>query len=321
VSWVNFTDYSIQCAATDAVGNSETPGAGVTFTFDNLAPEVSIDSIEPGSGVIGFSGFAEIEWHSSKAGTFHIELGGDGTLNSGTPIGSPNTGSCESNTPVIVGIDESELGDNGASQIWIIVEDSDDPLKAGTIWVEIVDDQSAPEIVIKLPAEGYYGPISEISGTATDQQISKLYPDYHNQEGSVDGAGVEKIEIAIFDGECYYDGNGFACYDEVWLEVAGTDTWSYDTGAIEWRGGVKYTVRARAADKVGNQEVPGADVEFTFAAPIPPKKEKSYLGKGCAMDDGANAPEDTGGVLLPFLVLILLTYALRTRSRRSDRTI
>ncbi len=320
VSWVSLTDYTIQCAATDAVGNSETPGAGVTFTFDDRAPEVAIDSIAPGSGVIGFSGYAEIEWHSNKAGTFHIELGGDGTLNSGTPVGLPDTGSCESDTPVIIRIDESEVGDNGASQIWIIVEDSDDPSKTGSTWVEIADDQTAPETAIKIPEDGYHGPINQIGGTVTDPQISRLYPDYHNQEGSVDGAGVEKVEIAIFDGECYYDGNDFASPVEVWLACADTTAWTYDTGAIEWHSGVKYTARARAVDKVGNQEMPGAEVEFTFAAPIPPKKKKSYLGKGCAINDEAATPGDTGGFLLPFLVLILLTYTLRMRSRNFRKT-
>jgi hypothetical protein len=338
ISWGDDVTYEVRLwsRATDNVSSVEVKGPDleppdvsspdVSFTYDSESPTVSIVSVTPNPPIIGCDQYIEIEWQSDEDGKFYVEVGGDGTRGSGRPIGTPNTGSCYANTPAPpVTIEESELpelpnGKRGASQIWIIVEDEAEPPNPGNTWIQAVDDRVAPVTTIETPKNGSRVPeLPQIRGKAIDPQLDRLYPTYHNQEGKVNGAGVEKVEITIFsvDHNLYYDPDNGGRFTspappDPPFRAIGTDPWSYDTRAVPWENGGIYIIRVWSTDKLSNRETPEKEAKFTFLVLPPPPR---VTGNGCAFTQRPTRPEDMAGFFLPLVGLILLGYALRWRRR------
>lgn len=84
-------------------------------------------------------------FYANKDGEFYIERGGNGTVGSGMPIGSPSTDSCDAYVTRTVTIHESELPNNRTSKIWVIAKDLSDPPHWGNDFVEITRPPSKEE--------------------------------------------------------------------------------------------------------------------------------------------------------------------------------
>ena len=106
------------------------------------------------------------------------------------------------------------------------------------LWIDTQLPNSAPN----YPAnDGYYNSVSQITGVA--------------YEGAT-GSGINKIEIAIkrFSDNNYWIGTTWVPLQN-WILANGTANWSYDTSAIKWTTGTKYSIQSRATDNALNVEI------------------------------------------------------------------
>jgi hypothetical protein len=107
--------------------------------------------------------------------------------------------------------------------------------------IRINFDSSQPISVIKVPANGIVtNKLAMISGNSTDPG----------------GSGIKSIQINIkrLSDNRYWTGTFWATSIS-WLNVSGSTTWYYNSGAIVWTSGVKYQVQSRALDYAGNLEL------------------------------------------------------------------
>lgn len=293
VPWADFTNYTVQSMAGDVIGNVETPGTGITFTFNSQVPTVTINSVS--HSVVGPSQSTTVDWVSDMNGTYYVEVGGTGAVGSGTLITS---GLCTSSVSVNTIIYDTDLADDALSTVWFMV---DTGANVGNQSVQIHDDQTAPSSAITEPADGTSpDTATSVAGTASDSG----------------GSVVSVVEVSISNGLDYYDpvSGDFTSAAEVWLAASGTTLWSFDTGSVPWEYKTVYSLRSRAADAVGNTETPGTGVTFTFTGNHPPVLLPSKSKGGCALSHDAS-PDPIWGLLPAGLLLVALLVVLRKRRR------
>jgi subtilisin family serine protease len=206
---------------------------------------------------------AAITWTCKHDGTYSVEVGGDGTAGSGDVIAG---GVCYVDDQIVTQVFESDLPDNQASPIYIVVAEA---LCAGFATVTLYDDHTAPCADIDYPTQdSTLGALSRITGTAQDSG----------------GASVSRVGVALYDGSVYYDGGGFASLTPVYLDAAGMESWAFDTSGISWQDGVTYAVYVETEDSVGNVTATPGSATFTYLAGAPTLTiesiSKTVLGAG-----------------------------------------
>ncbi|MBN1810095.1 MAG: hypothetical protein JW909_13595 [Planctomycetes bacterium] len=145
-----------------AVGTTAT-SANYSLEVGYIGPAAAVDWLEitqlPTPDTIGGGGTSEFKWTSQKAGTYYIEVGGDGSIGSGTQIG---TGTCAAGVEETTSVTEANLADDAANTVYVIVDAGGDVLakQAG-----IVDDESAPAITLVQVA---------VAGTVDDATVTEV---------------------------------------------------------------------------------------------------------------------------------------------------
>jgi len=104
--------------AIDATGNREAVKTE-TYVIDLVSPTVSLVSAAPDP--FGLLTTRTISWQSNEAGIYAVELGGTGTLGSGTTLA---LGSITANTPVDQVMNGYQLSFSAATPLWIYVTDA-----------------------------------------------------------------------------------------------------------------------------------------------------------------------------------------------------
>lgn len=90
-----------------------------TYMVDLTSPMISF--VGPAPNAMGLLASASIVWQSDKAGSYVVELGGTGSLGSGTVLA---TGTASVSTPVNQPIAGTQLSYAAATPLWIYVTDS-----------------------------------------------------------------------------------------------------------------------------------------------------------------------------------------------------
>jgi hypothetical protein len=209
-------------------------------------PAVVVDSVS--QDVLGTGDSATITWTCKHDGTYSVEVGGNGTAGSGTIL---ETGSCQVDDQIQSVVSESDLPDNQASAVYIIVAEA--PC-AGFAVVILYDDQTGPSSQVDYPAPGStLGTLNLLTGSAAD----------------TGGAEVARVSVALYDGAFYYDGAAFAATESVYLDATGITSWSFDSSSVPWADGINYTIYIQAEDTVGNIAGGESSVTFTFLIGAP----------------------------------------------------
>ncbi|MHC4661090.1 MAG: M14 family zinc carboxypeptidase [Planctomycetota bacterium] len=300
-SSINFPDgwYYVYSRGVDAVGNVETPDDGTKFRVLSGSPTVEFRSIS--SYVIGPSLKSTINWNVDYDGQYYIEVGGNGM---------PGTGSLLTEGPVTAGeivsvsVMTTDLPINITSRIHIIAVNPLD--KVGHVSVDISNDHTPPSSQISAPVTGEkYCSLQAFHGTAED----------------AGGSNVADVKFSLFNGSKYFEGKTFTGDGETWITATGTTDWSFNAKTIPLNPGI-YTLRSRAADTVGNVELPSSEVTFEIKGEtdelwIPyylhEKNKKKKKSGFCAMTSGDNGPGDIFGTLLPVFMILAAIILLRMR--------
>lgn len=110
---------SLKFFAVDAASNQETPIKAETYVIDLVSPTISL--VGPGPGLFGLLTMQEITWQSNETGVYVVELGGTGTLGTGTQLASGNV---TANTSVPQQVRGSDLSFTSPTSLWIYVTDA-----------------------------------------------------------------------------------------------------------------------------------------------------------------------------------------------------
>ena len=119
----------------------------------------------------------------------------------------------------------------------------------------VLKNTSGPEVRFTSPSAGFHSALSSVAGTAAP-----------NLEYPIAGTG---ITIQHQGNGNYWNGANFISVSPVWLETAGTGSWTYDASGIPWSSNVAYQVVARSSDTAQNYSLPYATATFTFDTSVP----------------------------------------------------
>jgi len=246
VTWTS-GNYTVISRAQDNASNTETPGAGITFTFDNTAPTSSVTSP---AGSSFQNAVATISGTASDANTVSqvditIQRIGDSQYWTGAGWGSQTWLTATGTTTW--SYDASGVSWT-ADNYTVISRAQDDAANQETpgAGITFTFDNTAPTSSVTSPAgSSFQNAVATISGTASDANT------------------VSQVDITIqrVGDSQYWTGAGWG--SQTWLTATGTTTWSYDASGVSWTSD-NYTVISRAQDDATNQETPGAGNTFTF---------------------------------------------------------
>lgn len=102
----------------DGAGNREAVKTQ-TYVVDLVSPSLSLRTPPPGP--IGLLATATVTWQSDEPGGYVVELGGSGSIGSGTRVA---LGTVAANTPLTLTVRGIRLSYDGATPLWIYVTDS-----------------------------------------------------------------------------------------------------------------------------------------------------------------------------------------------------
>jgi hypothetical protein len=124
-------------------------------------------------------------------------------------------------------------------------------------------DNKDPCSIIEYPNRYWLDKLSMINGTSNDQ-----------------GSDIEYVRIQIKDtnANTYWTGTTWDT-DVVWINVEGTENWSYESDMITWESGKEYTIKTRAVDKMGNIEISGDIIDFSFDY-SGPRTKQFFINEG-----------------------------------------
>lgn len=111
------------------------------------------DTIGPGIS-------SEFKWISQKSGSFYIELGGDGSIGSGTQL---RTGTCTATVEETETIAPAQLTDDASNIIYVIVDSGSGVLSKQ---VAIIDDETSPLVTLTQVA---------VDGTVDDATVTEVF--------------------------------------------------------------------------------------------------------------------------------------------------
>jgi len=101
----------------DGAGNREAVKSQ-TYIIDLVSPTISLTTAAPGP--IGLLATATVNWQSNEAGSYVVEVGGNGTIGSGTQLAA---GAVAANAPVPQTVAGTRLSYSGETLLWIYVTD------------------------------------------------------------------------------------------------------------------------------------------------------------------------------------------------------
>jgi hypothetical protein len=125
-------------------------------------------------------------------------------------------------------------------------------------------DAQLPASVITFPANnGNYTTAAWGSGCAA--------PGFCGTATDTGAAGVSKVTFSLFSvaAGSYWDGAGFASAAPVFLDAAGTSSWSVPFPAARFGGDGAYVLNTRAVDAATNVETPGPTSSFDLDSTAP----------------------------------------------------
>src|SRR3989339_622377 len=286
-AWASGKTYIVKSMAVDLAGNEETPGAGKTFTFDNVAPSsVIVDPVNgsklntislitgtasdpaTGTGVVtvqvSYKRFSDTKyWNGGAWDTPQVWLNATGTANWSWEIPTPASGVTylAQSKAIDAALNEESFGDGNS----------------------FLFDNQAPGSIITVPVSGnYYGALGTITGTASDTGSS--------------GVSNIKLKIKNMSSTLWWDGDSWEGSDPGFtLSATGTSNWSYP--AASWTTNKIYIIQSQATDNTGTAETAGAGNTFTFDDQVPtstvvlPQPSTSYSSlaviTGTASDTGS----------------------------------
>lgn len=111
-----------------------------TYLVDIQAPNVTLSA--PAPGPIGLLSSANVDWQSDEAGSYIVELGGNGAIGSGVEV---STGSAQQGVPVTSQIPGIDLSYSAVTPLWIYVTDS-----VGNTGSTYVDLSLKPRVTITV---------------------------------------------------------------------------------------------------------------------------------------------------------------------------
>jgi hypothetical protein len=111
-------------------------------------------------------------------------------------------------------------------------------------------DTERPSSNIYYPtADSYIKEIANITGKAVD----------------VGGAGINSVEIMLrrASDNRYWNGTDWI-KTQTWISSNGTENWEFNCIKVNWTSNIRYIIRSRAKDNVGNLELPGTGISFVY---------------------------------------------------------
>lgn len=232
VLWMDGSTYSIRFRAWDVAGRSSVEETS-PFVWDTTPPWVSLDPIPDYVNRLTAIGGSAGDLAPGLLNSVQLQVVKDGYAywDGGTwqemPVWNvlPGTEAWCYDLPAL---------DNGEYTIKAVSVD-----EAGNVSVpaqrSFVLDSGLP-LVAADPLPEWTNSIPVVTGTAAD-----AYP-----------GRVCRVEVQLFQHDgAYWDGTGWQ-FEPVWLETAGTETWSHELPALE---DGTYFVKVRAIDKAGNVSV------------------------------------------------------------------
>jgi hypothetical protein len=250
LSWLNGKTYIVKSQATDLAGNTETPGAGKSFTIDNSPPVSSISapadkSISAsvttisGTATDALSGVSQVQitimrvsdtkyWNGSVwGGIFWLNATGTSTWTFNA------TGAFTASGAYTVQSRATDVAGN---------------VETPGAGISFTVDNVPPVAVITFPAaNSRINTAPVITGTAVDAV-----------------SGTSMVSVSLYDSTAgkYYSGSGWAATDPGWvLTASGTAAWNYSCPVLT--SGHVYSAKVRATDLAGNVSSI-ASVIFTF---------------------------------------------------------
>lgn len=143
-------------------------------------------------------------------------------------------------------------------------------------------------------------PSSTIEFPMNNSHVNAL-PVVSGKSIDIGGAGVEKVEICIFDCKTNTFWNEISWNSfENWIEVEGTKNWTFDTSKIPLESGRKYIIISKATDNISNVEIPDDECTFTFDKKFPTSSiyypiDNSILNN---LNSISGEASDTGGSVI-----------------------
>lgn len=114
-----------------------------TYIVDVVAPSVTLSAPAPGPG--GLLSTVAVGWQSDEAGSYIVELGGNGAIGSGTAIA---TGTAQAGVTITNQIEGLALSYSASTPLWMYVTDS-----VGHIGSTYVDLNLKPMVTIAVGSE------------------------------------------------------------------------------------------------------------------------------------------------------------------------
>ncbi|RLC60047.1 MAG: hypothetical protein DRI01_10665, partial [Chloroflexi bacterium] len=262
VSWTSTHTYTVKSMATDNANNTESPGAGNSFIFNDLPPTSSVDipvhnetynslALIQGTAadVAGGLDFVMIKIMRSSDSRYWSD---SGWISFETWHLATGTSTWNYNTSTVTWT---------SGQLYVVYSSATD--KVGNIQTQPAAntfrfDTGKPVSLITVPVDGgAYNTSFTISGTAKDS----------------DGTLSEvRIKIENTTDSTFWDGGAWQL-GEWWSLASGLTSWTYDSPP--WEDGKEYRIWSRAKDNASptkNTEDVGAGTTFLFDTTPPTSK-------------------------------------------------
>jgi len=120
------------------------------------------------------------------------------------------------------------LGSSGTHQVTFIASTGVPP------------DASCAVNITVLPSSVLTAGITAPSGTAPLAALSAI-------GGTASGSGLAKVEVQVFDGAFYLQGDGSFSLTPAWLTATGTASWTLNTSTAAWVAGRPYSVTVKVS--------------------------------------------------------------------------
>jgi len=255
LQWAGGKTYVIKSQATDLAGNTETPGAGKTFSIDNSPPVSSITL--PAQAAVAQS-LSSISGTASDAvsGVSQVQITVGRVSDSKYWTGSVWGGITWLSATGTSSWTFNASGVSFTSGVYTVQSRATDAagnVEAPGTGTTFTYDNSPPWVMITFPDNrGRINAASSFAGTATDS-----------------GTGTSQVNVTLFDSTAgqYYTGSSWSPTYPGWvLSATGTTSWNYAAPTLT--NSHMYLFKVRAADIAGNISAVSASL-FTFDNVMP----------------------------------------------------
>lgn len=231
-SWSPASDgmYTVTSRATDASGNVEVPGAGISVTVDRGKPASSITAPATSSSISRSSANYYI------VGTATDSVSGVKKVEVSTDAGTTWL---------------AATGTSSWSYVWALPS-TDGSYGIMSRATDNAGNVESPKPAVTLRIDGT-APVSSITSPAAGTNLKANVTVSVAGTASDNGTGVKQVELS-FDG------------GTTWVKASGTTSWSY---AWTPTAQGSYNIVSRATDNVGNVETHGAGITVTVDSTAP----------------------------------------------------